>query len=113
MSHFDDAQAGCFRLMRHIEDAPPIGTLLDCQPLATITVAIEIVVANKHHVLLFCRLSVNRRNGQGGNKNGRKKNSAREDGSPQEKSRINTSAWSDCWQMRRVASSPHLSQELS
>jgi hypothetical protein len=56
MRHVDDTQAGFLTLMRNIEDAAPVGTLLDRQPLTSVPVATEVAVANEDHVFLFSRL---------------------------------------------------------
>jgi hypothetical protein len=53
MRHIDDTQASLFSLMRNVEDAPAIGTLLNNQALPSVTVAIEIAVADQKHIPLF------------------------------------------------------------
>src|ERR1700676_3326165 len=116
MGHVDDTQAGFFSLMRNIEDAAAVGTLLDRQPLTPVTVAIEIAVANEAHVFLFRRrLGVNRRDTHRGSKNDGEKNSTHCKCPPRDESfqMINMPTWSECWQIRSVSSSPCDSQELS
>src|ERR1700674_741706 len=118
MGHVDDTQAGLFSLMRNIEDAAAVGTLLDREPLTPVTVAIEIVVANEEHVLLFRCLSGGGRDKYRDcekYKNDGEKNSTHCKCPPRDESfqMINTPTWSECWQVRSVSSSPCSSQELS
>src|SRR5579864_5918068 len=56
MCHVDNTQASLFSLMRDVKDAAAIGTLLDHQTLASVTVAIEVIVAKEKHILLLSRL---------------------------------------------------------
>src|SRR5580693_1594532 len=114
MRHVDDTQAGFLTLMRNIEDSAPVGTLLDRQPLTSVSVATEVAVANEDHVFLFSRfLSVTSR---GQDRRGHRnmddgeKDSAHCNCSPRNEG---LSTWSECWQTRRVPSSRCNSQELS
>jgi hypothetical protein len=114
MRHVDDTQAGFLTLVRNIEDAAPVGTRLDRQPLTSVPVATEVAVANEDHVFLFSGLlSVSSRDqDRRGNRNmdDREKDSARCNCAPREES---PSTWGECWQTRRVPSSRCNSQELS
>jgi hypothetical protein len=117
MRHVEDAQAGFFSLMGDVEDPPAIGTLLDRQAFASVTAAIEIIVADENHVFSFSRLlGVTSRDKDGRDdrsKDDREKDSRRCSPRDESSQMIRTSTWSECWQTRRVSSSWGDSQELS
>ena len=112
MGHIHDTQASLFSLMRDVEDAAAIGTLLDRQPFTSVTVAIEVAVADENHIPLFSRLlrirGWNKHHGSKGDSYYRENNSLQGGCSP-----INTPTWNQGWQTGRVSPSSSDSQELS
>ena len=53
MRHIHDAQTGFLSLVGEIQHATAVGELLDREALATVAVAVEVVVADERDVLRF------------------------------------------------------------
>ena len=51
----DDAETALRRLVREVEDAPPVRQLLKGEPLAAVALAVQVVVPDQHHVARFGR----------------------------------------------------------
>jgi hypothetical protein len=61
------AQAGFLSFMRQVKNAPAIGPLLESEPLASVAVAVEIIVADQDNVVRFrLRLTADRKENDSG-----------------------------------------------
>jgi hypothetical protein len=51
----DHAETTLRRFMGEVEDAPTVRQLLECESLAAVALAVQVVVADQHHVARFGR----------------------------------------------------------